>query len=119
MDIQERTRGTVALIDVSGKLVAGKGSGQLKDKVNSLIYQGRRQIVLNLAGVSFINNIDHLGGLTAAHATVARQGVRIVLVALTARVQDLLAICRLLTVFGRSSTRKQNAGRPARPQAGA
>ena len=98
MDIQERTHGVVALIDVSGRLVAGEQSGQLKDKVNSLIFQGRRQIVLNLAGVSYIDSMG-LGELVATHATMARQGGQIVLVALTARVQDLLAICRLLTVF--------------------
>jgi len=98
MEIQERTQGEVALIDVSGKLVAGEQSGELKDKVNSLIFQGRRQIVLNLAGVSYIDSMG-LGELVAVHATVAKQGSQIVLVALTTRVQDLLAICRLLTVF--------------------
>ena len=98
MDMQERTQGAVVLIDVSGKLIAGDDSGQLKDKINSLIFQGRRQIVLNLAGVSYIDSTG-LGELAAAHATVARKGGQIVLVSLTARVQDLLAICRLLTVF--------------------
>jgi anti-sigma B factor antagonist len=98
MDMQERTQGAVALIDVSGKLVAGEHNGKLKDKVNSLIFQGRRQIVLNLAGVSYIDSTG-LGELVATHTTMAKQGGQVVLVALTARVQDLLAICRLLTVF--------------------
>jgi anti-sigma B factor antagonist len=98
MDLQERSVGTVTLIDVSGRLQAGDDSGRLKDKINSLILQSRKQIVLNLAGVAYIDSTG-LGELAAAHATVARQGGRIVLVNLTARVQDLLAICRLLTVF--------------------
>ena len=107
MDIQERTHGVVALIDVSGRLVAGEQSGQLKDKVNSLIYQGRRQIVLNLAGVSYIDSMG-LGELVAVHATVAKQGGQIVLVALTTRVQDLLAIC-LATERGKLATAEKLA----------
>ena len=115
MEIQERTQGGVALIDVSGKLVAGEQSGELKDKVNSLIFQGRRQIVLNLAGVSYIDSMG-LGELVAVHATVAKQGGQIVLVALTTRVHDLLAICRLLTVFDVFDTEAEAlASLPRRP----
>jgi anti-sigma B factor antagonist len=98
MDLQERSAGAVTLIDVSGKLQAGDDSGRLKDKINSLLHQSRKQIVLNLAGVPYIDSTG-LGELVATHATVTRQGGQIVLVQLTARVQDLLAICRLLTVF--------------------
>jgi anti-sigma B factor antagonist len=98
MEIEERSAGAVALMDVSGRLVAGDDNGRIKDKVNSLIFQGRKQIVLNLGGVPYIDSTG-LGELAATHATVVRQGGRIVLVQLTTRVQDLLAICRLLTVF--------------------
>ena len=98
MDIQERQVGDVAILDISGKLVAGEEAAQLKDKVNSLIFQGRRQIVLNLAGVSYIDSTG-LGAMASSYATVARQGGRVVLLSLTTRVQDLLAITRLLTVF--------------------
>ena len=98
MELQERGTGAVVLIDVTGKLVAGEYNGRLKDKVNSLIFDGRKNIVLNLSGVPYIDSTG-LGELAAVHATVTKQGGRIVLINLTARVQDLLAICRLLTVF--------------------
>lgn len=98
MELEERSAGSVAMVDVSGKLVAGDDTGRLKDKVNSLLLQGRRRIILNLRDVPYIDSTG-LGELVAVHATVFRQGGHIVLVKLTARVQDLLAICRLLTVF--------------------
>lgn len=98
MELEERSAGAVALVDVRGRLVAGDDNGRLKDKVNSLIHQGRKQIVLNLGGVAYIDSTG-LGELAATHASVAKQGGKIVLVQLTNRVQDLLAICRLLTVF--------------------
>jgi anti-sigma B factor antagonist len=98
MELEERSEGAVAVVDVRGKLVSGDDSGRLKDKVNSLILQGRRRIILNLSDVPYIDSTG-LGELVAVHATVFRQGGQVVLVKLTARVQDLLAICRLLTVF--------------------
>ena len=109
MEMQERTQGAVTLVDVSGRLVAGDDNGRLKDKIHSLLLQGRRQIVLNLGGVPYIDSTG-LGELAATHATVTRQGGRIVLVQLTHRVQDLLAICRLLTVFDSFDTEAEALG---------
>ncbi len=86
------------VLDLAGRLVAGEGVGRLKDKINSLILQGNLQILLNLADVSYIDS-NGLGELVASHTTVIRNQGRIKLVNLTARVQDLLAICRLTTVF--------------------
>ncbi|HZM96620.1 MAG TPA: STAS domain-containing protein [Vicinamibacterales bacterium] len=98
MKIEERSLGSVVVLDLAGRLVAGEGVGQLKDKINSLILQGTRQILLNLAGVSYIDS-NGLGELVASHTTMVRNGGQIKLVNLTTRVQDLLAICRLSTVF--------------------
>ena len=98
MKIEERPVGSVIVLDLAGKLVAGEGVGRLKDKINSLVLQGNREILLNLGGVSYIDS-NGLGELVASHTTVIRNQGHIKLVNLTARVQDLLAICRLTTVF--------------------
>jgi anti-sigma B factor antagonist len=96
--IQERSVGPVVVLDMAGRLVAGEGDGRLKDKINSLIVQERRQILLNLGGVSYIDS-NGLGELVSSFTTVKRNGGQIKLLNLTARVHDLLAICRLTTVF--------------------
>ena len=96
--MQERVMGSVVVLDLAGRLVAGDGDGRLKDKINSLILQERLQILLNLAGVSYIDS-NGLGELVASHTSVTRHGGQIKLANLTKRVQDLLAICRLATVF--------------------
>ena len=98
MKIEERPIGSVIVLDLAGKLVAGEGDGRLKDKINSLVLQAHRQILLNLGGVSYIDS-NGLGELVASHTTVTRNGGQIKLLNLTKRVQDLLAICRLSTVF--------------------
>lgn len=98
MKIEERWLGPVMVLDVIGRLGAGDGVGLLKDKINSVTLQGHRQVLLNLGGVPHIDS-NGLGELIAARTTVTRSGGDIKLVNLTARVQDLLAICRLSNVF--------------------
>ena len=98
MTIQERVVGSVSVLDLNGKLVLGDGDGLLKDKVHSLVFQGRKQIIINLGGVSYMDS-SGLGALVAISVTAANNGGHIRLVNLTKRVQDLLSITKLLTVF--------------------
>lgn len=98
MDIRERTVGSVIILDLEGKLISGDGNALLKDKVNSVLFQGQRNILLNLGGVSYVDS-SGLGEIVASYTAVAKQSGQIKLLNLTKRVQDLLAITKLLTVF--------------------
>jgi len=98
MRIEEREVREVLILDLSGKLTIGEGDELLKDKINSLIQQGRRKLVLNLAGVPYIDSAG-LGEFVRTYTTVSRQGGKLKLLNLTKRIQDLLAITKLLTVF--------------------
>src|SRR5262245_29989564 len=97
MEINERARGVVTVLDLKGKLVA-EGAQRLKDKVNSLVFQGRTQMVLNLGEVSQIDSTG-LGEIVACVTTVTRGGGNIKLSNVATRNQDLLSITRLATVF--------------------
>jgi anti-sigma B factor antagonist len=98
MQISERAVGDVMVVDVKGKITLGEGDELLKDKVNSLINQGQRKIVLNLADVPYLDSAG-LGEVVRAYTTVSRQGGSLKLLNLTKRITDLLAITKLLTVF--------------------
>lgn len=98
MQIEERTIGDVVVLDVKGRVQLGEGDEMLKDKVNSLLNQGRKKIVLNLAGVPYIDSAG-LGEVVRTFTTVSRQGGQLKLLNLTKRITDLLAITKLLTVF--------------------
>jgi len=76
----------------------GEGDEMLKDKVNSLLNQGRKKIILNLADVPYIDSAG-LGEVVRTFTTVSRQGGNLKLLNLTKRITDLLAITKLLTVF--------------------
>jgi anti-sigma B factor antagonist len=98
MHIDERTIGDVVVLDVKGRVQLGEGDELLKDKVNSLLNQGRKKIVLNLAEVPYIDSAG-LGEVVRTFTTVSRQGGQLKLLNLTKRITDLLAITKLLTVF--------------------
>jgi len=98
MQIEERAVGDVVILDLKGKITLGEGDELLKDKVNSLVNQGHRKIVLNLADVPYIDSAG-LGEVVRTYTTVSRQGGSLKLLNLTKRITDLLAITKLLTVF--------------------
>ncbi len=98
MQIHERPVGDVMIVDLSGKMTLGEGDELLRDKVNSLVQQGQKKIILNLAEVPYIDSAG-LGEIVRTYTTVSRQGGSLKLLNLTKRIQDLLAITKLLTVF--------------------
>jgi anti-sigma B factor antagonist len=98
MQIEERIVGTVTILDLKGKITLGEGDEALKDKINSLIQQDRKKVLLNLAGVPYIDSAG-LGEIVRTYTTVSRQGGQLKLLNLTKRITDLLSITKLLTVF--------------------
>jgi len=98
MQIEERNTGDVVLLDLKGKITLGEGDELLKDKVNSLVNQGHKKIILNLADVPYIDSAG-LGEVVRTYTTVSRQGGSLKLLNLTKRITDLLSITKLLTVF--------------------
>ena len=98
MQIEQRAVGSVMILDLKGKITLGEGDEVLKDKINSLILQGHKRMLLNLADVPFIDSAG-LGEIVRTYTTVSRQGGQLKLVNLTKRITDLLMITKLLTVF--------------------
>src|SRR5678815_2612982 len=98
MQIEERSAGDVTVLDLKGKMTLGEGDELLKDKINSLVQQGRRKVVLNLEGVPYIDSAG-LGEIVRTYTTISRQGGSLKLLNLTKRITDLLSITKLLTVF--------------------
>lgn len=98
MQIVERSAGNVTILDLSGQITFTEGDQLLKDKVNSLVHQGRKHLLVNLANVTHIDSAG-LGELVGAYTTVSKAGGSMKLLNLTKRLHDLLAITKLLTIF--------------------
>jgi anti-sigma B factor antagonist len=98
MKIVERQVEDVTILDLHGKIIIGEGDDALRDAVTRLVDGGRTKLLLNLADVPYVDSAG-LGEIVRCYTTVSRKGGRLKLVNLTKKIQDLLAITKLLTVF--------------------
>ena len=99
MQLEQRIADNVAIITVKGDITLNKGGDVLlKDKVQSLIQQGHKNIVIDLGGVGYVDSAG-LGQLVHAYATTKNKGGALKLVNVTKKLQDLLVVTKLLTVF--------------------
>ena len=100
MSVKLTTRqvGDVSVVDVAGRITLGEGSSALRDSLRDLITKGHKKILLNLAEVTYIDS-SGIGELVSGFTTVTNQGGQLKLLNLTKRVQDLLQITKLYTVF--------------------
>ena len=106
MDIKERVVDGVSVLDLSGKIVLGEGDGQVRERIKDLLSDGQKKILLNLGDVTYIDSAG-LGALISSYTTTKREGGQLKLVNLTKRIQDLLAITKLITVFDTYDTEQE------------
>jgi len=88
----------VRIVDVSGRLTLGEGTSALRNAVREMATLGDKKILLNLADVSHLDS-SGIGELVSAFVTVSNQGGKLKLVKLSDRVQGLLLVTKLFTVF--------------------
>ncbi|HEY6251692.1 MAG TPA: STAS domain-containing protein [Candidatus Angelobacter sp.] len=88
----------VTIVDLSGRITLGEGSIVLRDTVRDLVGKGRKNILLNLADVTYIDS-SGIGELVSAFTSVRKEQGELKLLKLTKKVHDLLQITKLYTVF--------------------
>ena len=98
MKIVERQVGDVVILDLHGKILIGEGDDALREAVTKLADSGKTKILLNLADVPYVDSAG-LGEIVRTYTTVSRKGGQLKLLNLTKKIQDLLSITKLLTVF--------------------
>jgi anti-sigma B factor antagonist len=98
LNINERQSGDVTILDLSGKITIGEGSVQLREAVRRLLDGNKKKILLNLGDVSYVDS-SGIGELVSSYTTANNNGGQLKLLNLTKKIQDLLMITKLLTVF--------------------
>ena len=92
-----RQAGPISLLDVSGRLTSFE-TGALRESISRLLKQDRKNIVLNLSELQYLDS-SGIGELVSSFTTVTNGGGQLKLLNLTKKIQELLAITKLLTVF--------------------
>jgi anti-sigma B factor antagonist len=98
MNIVVRRIGNCVVLDCSGKITLGPGTMNIRNAVREAVKGGPKKIVLNLGGVDYIDS-SGIGELVSSFTHVQSQGSKLVLLNLTKRIQELLVITKLITVF--------------------
>ncbi len=98
MIISTREVSHVTIVDVNGRITLGDETMQLRDTIRSLIAEGKKKIVLNLAQVDYIDS-SGVGELVSSYTAVRNAGGDLKLLSLTKKVHDVLNVTKLYTVF--------------------
>ena len=93
-----RNVGDVAIVDLHGKITLGENTGLLREEMRSLLAQGTKDILLNMAGVGYVDSAG-LGELVGAYTTATNQGGTVKLLHMQGKMKDLMQITKLYTIF--------------------
>jgi anti-sigma B factor antagonist len=98
MNINQRQVGDVTVLDITGKITIGVGDVAVRDAVHVALGAGACSIILNLKGVTTIDSAG-VGELVSAYTAVTNRGCKLKLANLPSKVNDILQITQLITVF--------------------
>ena len=98
LNITERQAGDITILDMDAKVTIGEGSVALRTTIRRLLGEGKKKILLNLGRVGYVDS-SGIGELVSSFTAVNKEEGSLKLLNLTQKIQDLLAITKLLTVF--------------------
>lgn len=108
MKIKIRKTDSIAVLDLSGKLMGGPDADVFKDTIKQLIDEGYKNVIVNLQHVPWVNSTG-LGILIAGYTTLKREGGSLKLTHVTDRIESILMITKLGTIFESYSDEEQAA----------
>jgi anti-sigma B factor antagonist len=98
MKVTSHSSDGVEIIKLEGKITIGAGDSQLREAIINTLNQGKNKILLDMGGVTTIDS-SGIGELVGSYTTVTNRGGKLKLLHLPAKVNDLLHVTQLITVF--------------------
>jgi anti-sigma B factor antagonist len=98
MKLTDQERDGVVILEPKGKILGGPDATVLKEKLQSLIDSGKTRVVIDLADVDYMNSTG-LGILISTLTTLRKANGELKLANVTEKIQSLLTITKLVTVF--------------------
>jgi anti-sigma B factor antagonist len=98
MKISSRQREGVTILEPQGKITIGVGDVALRNAVHEAVGGGSKNILIDLSGVSTMDS-SGIGELVATYTTVTNRGGKLKLLHLPPKIQDIMQVTQLITVF--------------------
>jgi anti-sigma B factor antagonist len=88
----------VTILDVSGRITLGEGGVTLRDAIQDALKTDTKKLILDMGGVNYMDS-SGVGELTGAYISAKNQGCELKLLNLTKKIDDLMQITKLSTIF--------------------
>ncbi len=98
MKLTDRVQNNIVILEPKGKIMGGPDASLLHDKLYECIESDRKRIVIDLAGVEWMNSTG-LGILISSYTTLRNNSGELKLANVTDKIQSLLTITKLVSVF--------------------
>lgn len=98
LNIKERQAGDAVVLDLEGNIIMGGGSAELRDNIRRLIQEGKEKVILNFAGVKYIDS-SGVGELVSSSVALNRVSGQLKLLNLPEKVEEVMALSSLLSIF--------------------
>lgn len=98
MKSQIRDLANARIIELSGKITIGSGDVKLRELIDEALAAGKKNILVDLAGVTTIDS-SGIGEMVACYTTVTKKGGHLKLLRLSPKINDILQVTQLITVF--------------------
>jgi anti-sigma B factor antagonist len=98
MKIGKRKKDGVLILDLEGKILIGEGIDDLRNAINNSIKENETKLILNFDRVPYLDSTG-LGEVVRSYTSVKKEGGTVKIINLTQKVQDLLSVTKLITVF--------------------
>jgi anti-sigma B factor antagonist len=98
LNTTERQVGDVTILDLEGSLIMGGGATILRDTIGRLLAAGKKKVLLNFAGVKYVDS-SGIGELVSSLVTFNREDGQLKLYNLTERIEEVLTLSSLLSLF--------------------
>ncbi len=98
LEIQQRDREGIILLDLDGRLTVGAEVAKFRERIQKAVTSGQRSIILNLEKVDYIDSTG-LGALVMGYTSVQKAGGKVKLLNLSRRSIELLIMTKLTTIF--------------------
>lgn len=91
------------VLELKGNLMGGPEAQEFSDVLHKLIDEGKKNVVIDLAETKFMNS-SGLGMLISGYTTMKNGGGSMKLANATEKIESLLVITKLITVFEHFTT---------------
>ncbi|MCS6805437.1 MAG: STAS domain-containing protein [Acidobacteriota bacterium] len=98
LTISQRQVGSITIVDLNGKITISEGSAQFREAIRQLVEQEKPRLVLNFAGVTYVDS-SGVGELVSTYTAISKQHGQLRLLHVPPRIKELLRITKLLSVF--------------------